>query len=447
MRRILTLAFVVSAVAPVRAQELPPRLTLDDALRLARSYNPQYRQALNDLGVADAQQKQALGALLPTLSANLGFSGSNLRTLTGKSNYDEIIVRDDYVRAVSSNASQGLSLSMTLFDGGANLNRLREGRANARALEARVDTRTVQMKADVSARFYAALQAQHAVRVEANLLKSARAQFEMTRRRFEVGSARREDVLGAEAQLAGQEQRALQAEGQARKARLQLISQIGVQNEPDFELADELAPAFDPANLDADALVATALASSPRVREQQATLAARERSASAARGVRWPTITGSMSFSRSVGRPEYGAFFDLNPPNRSLFFQIGASLPLFNGFRTSYNVASADAQLANTREQLRSDKLALETEVRSALIDLNNAYRSLKHAERSLALSQERLELTEERYRVGGAVSFVELQNVIDGAARAEREAIDARFAFVNALISLEAKVGKEVGH
>ena len=48
---------------------------------------------------------------------------------------------------------------------------------------------------------------------------------------------------------------------------------------------------------------------------------------------------------------------------------------------------------------------------------------------------------------MGGAVSFVELQNAIDGAARAEREAIDARFAFVNARISLEAKVGKEVGH
>ena len=123
----------------------------------------------------------------------------------------------------------------------------------------------------------------------------------------------------------------------------------------------------------------------------------------------------------------------------------GASLPLFSGFQTSYNIANAEAQVTNASEQLRAERLALDTEIRTALIDLGNAYRAVQYAERALALSQERLELTQERYRTGGTVSFIDLQNAIDGAARAERQAIDARFAFVNALVLLEARVGKEV--
>ncbi len=84
--------------------------------------------------------------------------------------------------------------------------------------------------------------------------------------------------------------------------------------------------------------------------------------------------------------------------------------------------------------------------MRAALVDLRNAYRSLQLAERSLALSQERLELTQERYRTGGNVTFVDLQSAIDGAARAERDFIDAQFQYVSARINLESRVGREVG-
>lgn len=437
----------MAVLAPglLSAQDLPARLTLEDALLLARTYNPQYRQVLAERDVASAQRRQGIGALLPTLSASFGTGGYSSRTLSGVDNLGRILEEKEYVTSRRSTSDQGVSASLTLFDGGTNLNRMRESSLNAQSVEARIIAREMQMRADVATRYYAALQAEHAFRIEEQLLASARDQFTMTQRRFEIGSARREDLLGAEAQVANQEQQLEQARSNVRKMRLQLLRELGVEQSIDFQLVDETATIFDPSGIDEVGLLTAALRSSPRIIERETAVSSRRHGVSTARGARLPRITATGSYGRDVMAGEFGALFAMNPRNSSLGFRISASLPLFSGFQTSYNIANAELQLTNASEQLRTEKLALETEIRSSLIDLENAYRSHLHAERSLALSQERLELTEERYRSGGAVSFIDLQNAIDGAARAERQAIDARFAFVNALVTLEAKVGKEV--
>lgn len=437
----------MAVLAPglLNAQDLSARLTLEDALQLARTYNPQYRQVLAERDVATVQRRQGFGALLPTLSASFGTSGDSNRRLSAEDIFGNVLEQEDYIVTKSSRSNQGVSASLTLFDGGANLNRIRESSLNAQAVEARITARGMQMRADVAGRYFAALQAEHALRVEEQLLASAQQQFTMTQRRFEIGSARREDLLGAEAQVANQEQQLEQARSNVQKMRLQLLRELGVDQEIEFGLVDETGAIFDPSGIDKETLIAEALRSSPRMIEREAAVSSRKHGVSTARGARLPRITVSGSFGRSAAASEFDALFEMSPRNSSLGFNISASLPLFSGFQTSYNIANAELQLTNASEQLRAERLALETEIRTSLIDLANAYRSHLHAERSLALSQERLELTEERYRTGGAVSFIDLQNAIDGAALAERQAIDARFSFVNALVTLEAKVGKEV--
>jgi len=447
MRPLLLIGFIALYIpVSLPAQEVPARLSLEEALRLAQRFNPQHRQVTAERDLAAAQRRQGIGGLLPSLSASFGTGGSDSRTRSAEDHFGEIQEREEYLRSRGSSTSQGLSASLTLFDGGANLNRIRESTLNAEAVEARITAHYMQLRADVATRFFVALQAEQAVAVEEQLLASAREQFEMTERRFEIGSARREDLLGAEAQVVNQEQQLEQARNNAEKMRLQLLRELGVDQEiGDFELVDERIEIFDPSSLDEEELIAEALRVSPRILEREAALRSRKHGVSTARGARLPRITVSGGMSRSTTGREFDALFDLSPINRSFNFNISASLPLFTGFQNAYNIASAEVQLTNATEQLRAERIALETEIKTALVDLRNAYHSHQRAERSLRLSQERLELTEERYRLGGTVSFLDLQNAIDGAARAERQAIDARFAFVNALVTLEAKVGREV--
>jgi outer membrane protein TolC len=137
----------------------------------------------------------------------------------------------------------------------------------------------------------------------------------------------------------------------------------------------------------------------------------------------------------------YEALFEMNPQNRGFNFGFSASIPLFNNFRPSLQVAQAEAAESDAKEDVRSAQLQVERQVKSALFDLENTYQVLQLAERKASLSRERLELAQEQYR-NGAVSFTELQNVIDRTADAERQVVDARFGYAIAVSYLAEYAG-----
>jgi outer membrane protein len=140
----------------------------------------------------------------------------------------------------------------------------------------------------------------------------------------------------------------------------------------------------------------------------------------------------------------YEALFELNPQNRSFSFGLGASIPLFNNFKTSLQIAQAVASKDDANEDAREARLRVERLVRGALIDLENSHKLLELAELKAELSRERLELAQEQYR-NGAMTFTELQNVIDRMADAERQVVDARFGYATARAYLEEYAGTKV--
>jgi len=95
-------------------------------------------------------------------------------------------------------------------------------------------------------------------------------------------------------------------------------------------------------------------------------------------------------------------------------------------------------------EALRAGRLAVEREVRSALIDLQNAHRALEVARQAADLSGQRLELARQRYQVG-QLDFALLQQIMSLAAQSERQVVEAEVNLAVALVSLEEAVGAEV--
>ena len=440
-RAALPLACLLLAGGGVQGQQVPARLTVDDALRLAREHNPVLRRAANDAGVAAWEVRQAWAAFLPTLSTGLSFGANRSTSLSGLDDYGQPVSSPISRTFTSSSASQSLSSSLLLFDGGANIRQLAASRATARATDRMVEAQALAVAADVQRAWYQALRAQQNIALEEQLLTSARDRLERSEALLRLAANDQVDVLGARADVATQERNLQQAMGEAQKSRLVLLQTIGLEPAGEFELAGELPPVFDPAGIAQDSLVALALTASPVVQQRALLASAARQRAGAARGSRLPQISLSGSYGRSMSAEGSAAFGELDPPNSSASFGINVRLPLFSGFNTAVQVATANAAVADAEEDLRAERLQLAAQVRSAHIDLVNAHRSLQLADQSAALSRERLELAQEKFRLG-AISFTELQNVTDRTAQAERGALDARFAFVAARIALEERVG-----
>ncbi|MBV9773299.1 MAG: TolC family protein [Gemmatimonadetes bacterium] len=437
---------VLLLAAPLAAQEPPRRLALEDALRIAEESNPEYRSAQAEVRVAEARQRQSFGAFLPGVSTSFSLGGSSARTWVGRDPFGKPLPSEQATEQVTSNASQGVDVSIPIFERG-RVGEVRASRADRASATAQVAVERDVVRAEVTRRYHAAVRAERMIELEERLLASARERLEATQRLFRIAAQGMTEVLGAEVEVARQEQVVEQARGDARKAKLALGEAMGVIEAADARLTSEPVPVFDPSGLRADSVVALALRVQPRLAGAASAVTAAEHRVGVSRGQRWPVLAARTGLSRSVYGGDSEAFTIFDPSShadRLLSLGFTVSLPVFDQYRSSTQVAQAEATRARAQETLRSTRLSVERGVRGALIDLENAFRGSQLAERAAKLSQDRLELAREQYRVN-AIRFIDLQSVVDRAAQAERDALSARFQFADALASLEEQVGTPV--
>ena len=448
MRNLIAVATASLAVGAgaVSAQEIPATLDLRQALDLAETYNPAYKRAQTQLRSSRAQVLSSKGAFLPNLSASLSFSGFANTTGTAFNDFGEPVENPNPVTVTRSSTSQGIQTDITLFDGFRNVNQLRQANNDLDATGSGVELSLIQMEANVARSYFDALQRQRLIGVEERLLASANERFDINQRRFRAAAASQVDVLGAEVDAARQELSLDQAEGNASQAALRLLEQVGVN--PDMtglEVVGAFPEVFDPRERwDVDSLVAFALDAHPRVAQARFQQAAASNASSGARGARLPSLSARLSFGRSASLPGGAAWWDFNPSDRSWNWGLNVSVPLFNRFQTSQQIASADAQRMSAEEDLRAARLLTEQEVRTGFIDLVNAFEGVQIARRALELSRQQLNFAQEQYRTGGT-TFLQLQQVIDRASQEERQSVTAEYQFAIALVTLQERMGLRI--
>ncbi len=308
----------------------------------------------------------------------------------------------------------------------------------SRSLEA------ARLRAEVALRYLEAVRLGRILSLETRFLESSRERLGANRRLFEIAAQSLAEVLGAEVEVARQEQAVELARGEVHKAKLALGEVMGVRLPTSAELTTAPTPGADPGAAEADSVVAAALRDHPWLAQQRETLAeAGHRSGTARRG-RWPVVSASADLNRSTFGQDLQGFSVLNPSSqadRTLSVGLSLRVPLLDQFRSSSRVASARANQVRAYEGVRAAELQVEREVRAALIDVWNARRAVGLAGRAAQLSRERLDLAREQYRVG-AIRFTELQAVVDRTAEVEREAINAQFALAFAQVTLAEKRG-----
>lgn len=445
--RIMTLALGVALCAPhlAVAQQDTLHLTLDKALRLGHAYNPAYLRTENTAHAAGAAVRAGWGALLPRLNLSASVGGGSFTNVTGQDFYGRPVQLDTAATFRSSSTNQSLGLQFTLFDGFRTLNTAHQAAAQRDADVAAVNAQGAQLVSDIKTGFYNALMNERLIAVEERLLQSARDQLAATQRRFENAGADQVDVLGAQVAVAQQEQAVARQRGEAKKSLLALRQTVGLGDSVAIAVDGDFPDVFDPSSVDTVQLVTRALGDNPVLAQSVAAAAAAHAAASVAHGARWPTISGYLTYGRSMNLNSFGALTEFNPQNHGISFGVNLNFPLFSGFSTSSQIASANAASANADQTLRQQRLAVQTGVRSALIDLENAYQQSRLADRAAELAGKRLELSRLRYQ-NGSITFTELQQIVDQAAGTERNVVSARASFATALATLEQRVGGKVG-
>jgi outer membrane protein TolC len=406
-----------------------PRVTLAEALRLGAERAVAMVQARQNVRVARAQERQTLGAFLPTISTSVNGSQSGAQRIdatTGKPvNTGSLI-----------NTSVGLSASLDLFTG------FRRG-ANRRAAQATTDQReAAQLQTEYATAlstkqaYFAALADAELVTVAEAQLRRSQQQLRLTSEKLRLGATTRADSLSAMVDYGNSQLQLIQAQANLQYAQVNLGAIIGIDG--------AVAPVPDtslwvrPGALDTVALHREALATAPSVRQAEASFVAARATLSASRSQYLPTI--SATASQSWARAEQTLFSGI-PFTSSWSVRVGLSYPIFNGFQRETNITTADANVTTAQANLLVTRLALDASLTQAISGMSSAAQQIDIATVSVAAAEENLRMQQERYRLGTS-TIVDLLTSQTALNQAQANLVQARYNYLVARAQIEALVG-----
>jgi outer membrane protein TolC len=218
------------------------------------------------------------------------------------------------------------------------------------------------------------------------------------------------DVLRAQVQVQNQRQRAIRAENELERSKLQLARAIGLPSEQPFTLTDKIPYAPIP-EVTLESALKTAFASRPDYLAAQERVAAAEAYARAANGERLPTLHVDADYG-AVGQ---------TPSTAHSTYRMAATVrvPIFEGGRATARRLESDAELRRRQMELEDFKGRVEYDVRSAMLDLNASAQQLEAAQTTANLAAQELEQARNRFAAGvaGNIDVTQAQETVASAS------------------------------
>lgn len=488
--------FAVAMAAPAGAQQEDPwRLSLDEAVELAKRNNPAYLQVLERISAAEWGVREAYASFLPSVNASTGmqYVGAGTQRFG-------IFTGEDIGAGSTDYYLSDYALSLDYRLSGATLFNLSSARADRDAAHARRRAAEYDLEFNVTRQYLAAVRARDAVEVTQRQLDRAEESYELASARAEAGAVPGTDAKQAEVERGRAEVALIQAENDYRVQVLGLLEQIGVLTNRPVVLVSSF-DVFEPEWSQGE-LVARALESHPQLRSFNAAESARRAGLREARTSYLPSVSASATwsgFTRELGNTDFilgqarssierrrescqffnqiaqgldgplegyptdcstASFvltdeeesqilqrndvfpFDFQRQPVSLGFRV--SLPLFQGFTRQRQVEEAEVQARTATQDRRAEELRLRTVVTTAHGSLASTHRVVEIEARNREVATEQLELARERYRMGAA-PFLELLDAQSSMATAERDYLNAVYDFHQALAQLEQASGQDL--
>ena len=458
-------------------------MTLDEAMARALERNLDIQTARLNPRIQEYNMVAARAAFDPTVSSTLGYNNSTNRSTSQLDGGQQIETeRHTYNASVtqplpwyggqfsadfnngrtettnsfatlnpSYSSTLSLSYSQPLLEGLKTDSRrtaLETQTIQGQISEIQLDSREENIKSQVRRAYWALRATIDQIEIQRRSLAQARQLLEQNRVRVSLGTMSELQVVQAEAQVASAEQALLNAEIQWRNQELAFKSLMV--DGPDDPLFRETVnptelPAMDAPAVDIEAAVDTAMARRTDLRQQRRQLQITELELAVTRNGTLPSLDLSAGYSlRGVGGDLYqrsGLGGDAQLVDQGGYMDGLTSIweretPTWNlSLNFSYPIGNRAAEASLERAQLqrrqtelglRSQELAVVTQVTDAGLAVRDTYLQLQAATRSREVAERSAEIELKRFEVGAATNYEVMlaQNSLTSARLSELRAL-----------------------
>jgi outer membrane protein TolC len=450
MKSLGTFALCLASVAgwlffskPVKAQEAGPakppaaqessqsptaavqRLTLQDALALARKNSVTFQSAVTDSAIARQDRWQAGAALLPSVAYN----NEALYTQSNPNGVKFIANNAAHEYLSQANIHESIDL--------AGVSSFRKASALAAAAKARAEIASRGLVVTVVQAYYNVAAAQQKLAAAQKASEEGDRFLKLTQDLEKGGEVAHSDVIKADLQTQDRHRQMQEAQLALLNARLDLAVLLFPQFNENFELADDLHATVPLPTL--GEVQQQAAGQNPDVRAALEAARAANADVAGARAGYLPSL--SLDYWYGID----AAQFAVNGPNgvSNLGSAAAATLniPIWNWGSTQSRVKQAELRRTQAQRELSLAQRKLLAEIKSLYAEAETSFNELGGLQRSAELAAESLRLTTLRYK-GGEATVLEVVDAQTTNAQASAAYQDGAVRYRVALANLQTLTG-----
>jgi outer membrane protein len=433
-RNILILLFTLNIITNLFAQDTLV-LTLEKSVGIAVEYNPSLKIAQKELEKSDIGVWEAYSQVLPQLNLSGNFQHNwkiqqstipnFIKTMLGPAAPPDM---PDFVQiafGLENTFLYGANVTQPLFLGGAGIYGIQAAYASHRASEQNLELARQNLLYKTVNAFYSCLLAQELVDVQSEALLQAEANYDVVKKKYEVGMASGFDKMRAQVEVANLRPEEISARNGLKSALTQLRTLLGLDKDTELKISGELIYREDDFNKQSlTELEEIALSRRPEL------LVLAEQEYISSKGIKiarsnfLPKLFFQTDYSFMAMRNDLK--FSSDDFSEGFYSALNLQIPLFTGFRSfkQYQKAQLDYRIVLDSEKQTRDGILAEVEI---------AYNQFMQSREKVLSARETVELAEEALRLANLM-YDEGANTQLDVINSQLALTRARMNYVNSL-------------
>jgi len=410
LKYLFTVLFIiVTCLAKAQQGNL---YTLQQCLDIAINNNLNVKQTGLTMFTDSIAYKQSKENIIPYLT------GGAARVLNQGRGVNPIT--NTYISQSFTNDSYGLNAGVTLFNGLALQNNIKQASLSYQAGKMDLQSAKDQVTVNIITNYLSILDAQETLAQT----KSALAVSKETLDRLEIlekqgNNKAASDIYDQRGLYANNQVSVVTAQNSLNAAKLSLFQLMNISCNPSAEF-QSLSPAelLGEYGISPDEVYATALQQLPVVKSAMLKRQSAEKYLKAEKGLLYPTLSLGGGLNTNYSSASSQAYFDQFKNNYATDLALNLSIPIFTNHVRKNNVALAKISLLNTQYVEENIKIVLKQNVEQAYYNMTSAYKRYQALQDAVKAYTESFRISKIRFDSGvlTSVDYTISKNQMDAA-------------------------------
>jgi len=365
------------------------KLTMQDCLKLMLVNNKTLQSVVSEREFARGERLKSYSAILPSVELTADYTRldkvSSFSTAFGTVTLGDL---DNY--------SADLRVTQPVFAGGSIIAKINAGKLFSLLADQTVRAAAQDVVYAARHSYYDVLLNQHLLEITADAVRSAKAHLDDVKQKRQGGVASDFDVLRAEVELSNFQAELIQSRNAINVAKAELLKIMGVSQDSDVVLSDELV--YVPLKMAMEQAVEQAFRNRPDLFSSSFDIKYQKQLLTIARSRYWPVISGYYDNTWSKPDPHSSTKIEWG---RAWQAGVQAALPIFDGFGREGEIIQQKARLKQAQIDLIDTEETALFELTKALLSIEDADEFVQSQRLNLSRAEEGLRLAEVGYKEG----------------------------------------------